>query len=119
MRSIAYDRCVIAIGHDQASIVRKEALLFEEVGEVRRHGPKESVAIFEVVGPFAVAQQVRLGDLDLHDRERALGVDRHKVRAAAVRQRHFADSEEIVPAKQPGYAARDLARDRRQIRETQ
>ena len=61
---------------------------------MRRHRPEEAVAIIEIVDPFAVAEQVGLGDLDLDDGQAALGVDRHQVGAAAVGQRHFADREQ-------------------------
>ena len=67
---------------------------------MRRHGPEESVAVIEIIGPFVVADQICLGDLDLDDGETALRIDRHQVRAAAVGKRHFADGEQVMATEQ-------------------
>ena len=84
MRRFTDDRRIVAVGDDQTSFPGKIPLLFEDSREMRRHGPEETIAIIEIVEPFAVAEQVRLGDLDLDDREAAYTVDRHEIGAAAV-----------------------------------
>ena len=97
-----------AIGDDQPGDVGQEVGTVANPGKFGRHGPEEPVAIIEIVGPFAVAQEVGLRDLDLNDRQPTLGVDRHHVGATTVGQRHFADREQVLTAKQPGHAPRDL-----------
>jgi hypothetical protein len=67
VRRLAHHRGIIAVGDDQPRFAGQVALLLEDSREVRRHRPEEAVAIIEIVEPFAVAEQVGLGDLDLDD----------------------------------------------------
>jgi hypothetical protein len=62
--------------------------------------------------------KVRLADLDLDDGQAALRINRHHVRASSVRQRHFANREQLLAEEEAGDAARHLGRNRRRIGET-
>ena len=75
---------------------------------MRRHGPEELVAVIEIVGPLAVSKQVGLRDLDLDNREAAFRIDCHEVGAAAIRKRHFAYGEQVLPAEKTRHATRDF-----------
>jgi hypothetical protein len=77
---------------------------------VGRQAPVEPVAELEVVGPFAVAEQVGARGLDLDDHQLALGVDSHQVGAPAVAQRHLGERPDVVAREQPADAAGDRAR---------
>ena len=84
MRGFTDHRRVIAVGDDQPGLRGEVLLLLEQTGEVRRDRPEEAIALVEIIEPFAVADQVGLGDLDLDNRQPALGIDRHQVGAAPV-----------------------------------
>ena len=117
MRSFTDHRRIVAVGNDQPRFPGQIALLFEIARQMRRHRPVETIAIVEIVEPFAVADQVRLGDLDFDDREAAVTVDCHQIGAAAVGKRHFAHREQVLAAEQPRNAARDIRSNRRSIGE--
>ena len=99
MRGLAHHRGIVTVGDDQSRSIGQIPLLLEDSREVRRHRPEEAVAIVEIIRPLAVADKIRLGDLDLDDREASLAVNRHQVGAPPVRQRHLADGEQVLPAE--------------------
>ena len=101
---------VIAIGHDDAAAIGAICVAFERAAiHPRGQGPEEPVAEIEIIGPFAIAQQVAPLDLDLDDDHLPLSVDPHHVRAPPIAQRHFGEAPDIVARKQPRYAAGDVA----------
>lgn len=113
MRGLADEGGVVAIGDDQARFARQKGLALENRGKIWRHRPIEMVAEIEVIGPLAVAEEVRFRDLDLDDRQVPLGIDTHQVGSPAVRQRDLADREQFLPAEQARHAASYVRRNRR------
>ncbi len=98
----AQDFGVVAIGDDHPAAVGAVVRAVERPAiEPRRHPPEEAVAMIEIVGPFAIAQQIAALDLDLDDDHPSLGVDPHQIGAAAVAQRHFGQAPDIVAREQP------------------
>ena len=118
MRGFANNCSVVAVSNDEAGVARQVTLFLEDLRQVRRHGPKETVAITKIIGPFAVAEKIGLGDLDFDDREAALPVDRHQIGAATIGQRHLAYCEQILSTEEARYAPRDFGGNWRGIRET-
>ena len=62
-----------------------------------------------------IYDEIGLGDLNLDDREAALGINRHQVGAPPVRQRHLANSEQVLATEQTCHAARNLGSERRRF----
>ena len=80
----------VAIGHDHAAAIGTEALALERAAvEAGRYAPEEAIAEIEIVGPFAIAQQIAALDLDLDDDHPTLGVHSHQIGAPTVAERHF------------------------------
>ena len=98
-------RCIVTVRNDQPSFARKISLFLEDSGQVRRNRPIELIAIFKIIGPLAVIDQVGLGNLDFDNGEAALCVDRHQVGTAAIGQRNFTNGEQILPAQKPSQPA--------------
>src|SRR5689334_4694266 len=90
---------VVSVGDDQPCFARQVSFLLEDSGKAGRHRPEKAVAIVEIVSPFAVSEKVSLRDLNLDDGQTALRINRHEIRTAAVRKRHFADCEEVLSAQ--------------------
>lgn len=118
MSGVADNRRVVAIRDNQTGLRGKIPLLFKQSRELRRNRPEESIAKVEIVEPFAVAEQIGPGDLDLDDRQPALGVDRHQIGAPPIGQGHFAYCEKVLPTEQASDSPCDLGRDRRSVGET-
>src|SRR5438270_12047183 len=77
MRGFADDGGIVAVCHNQTGFARQVALFLEYPRQMRGHRPIKTVAITEIVEPFAITEQVRLGDLDLDDGAAPLAIDRH------------------------------------------
>ena len=102
---------VIAIGNDDSATVRSIAFAVQRaVIEPRGHSPVETIAMIEIIGPFAITQQIAPLDLDFDDDDPPLGVDTHKVRPPPATQRHFGQAPYVVACEQPRYAPRDMGR---------
>jgi hypothetical protein len=80
-------------------MIGQEARFLQDWSQGLGHRPEEAIAIFKIIGPFLVGKEVGPADLDLNDREFALGPDRHQVGAPAVWQRYLAHREQVMPAK--------------------
>ncbi len=65
----------------------------------------------EIIGPFAVAEQIGTRHLDLDDDDVAARIDRHQIGTAPVLQRHFRKRDAIVAKQQPRDAAGDVGGD--------
>src|SRR3546814_1750842 len=74
---LAHDRRIVAIGDDQPGTRRQKGIAIERARvEPRRQCPEKTVAMIEILGPFCVPEQIGPRDLDLDDRDPALGIDR-------------------------------------------
>ena len=96
MRSFADNSRIIAVSHNQTCLLRKKALFFKDDRKMRGNSPEKPITIFEIIGPFAVANKIGLGDLDLYDRKIALAINRHQVGAASIWKRYLADCKLIL-----------------------
>ncbi len=62
------DRRIIAVGNDHAGAGRQERLPVQRRGvETGGDRPVEAVAAAEIIGPFAVTEQIGARHLDLDD----------------------------------------------------
>ena len=93
------------IGHDQSGVGRENL-----ARHILRGGEEQPVAMGAVVLPFLVGAEIGDRGFDLDDPDRAAGIERHQIGAAAGRQRQFADHAEAVRVQQPRRAARDAQR---------
>src|SRR4051794_41101180 len=93
VRGFTDDRRIVTIGDNQSRLRWQIAFLVENSRKLRRHRPKEAIAIIEIIEPLAVTEKIGLGDLDLDDRKSAFGIDRHEIGAPSVGEWHFANRE--------------------------
>jgi len=108
-RGGAQDLGVVAVGHDHAAALGQERRRVQRRAVERRwQAPVEAVAVLEIVGPLAVAQEVRAADLDLDDDDMPARVDPHEVGPPATAQRHFRQAPDVVTGEKPGDAAQDI-----------
>src|SRR5439155_9116943 len=87
MRGLTDHRSIVAIGNDQPRLAWQIALFVKDPRQERGDRPVESIAIFKIITPFPIADEVSLSDLDLDDGQAALRINRHEVGAAAIGQR--------------------------------
>lgn len=74
------DFCVIPVSDDHPAGLRQEILsLKHSTIEMRGKAPIKTVTMIEVIGPFAITEQIGAADLDFHNNNLALGVDTHQV----------------------------------------
>ena len=103
------DLGVVAVGRDHAAAFGEKRVGFQwRTVQRGRQGPVEPVAIVQIVGPFAVTQQVGPAHLDLDDDDVAFGIDAHQVRPPSTAQRHLRQAPDVVACKQPSDAAGDV-----------
>jgi len=98
---------IVTIGDDNPAGVRQERFCFQ-AGTIKVRGktPIEAVAMVEIIGPFAIAQQIGPADLDLHDHHAAFCIDTHQIRTATVAQRHFRQAPHVITRKKATDATR-------------
>lgn len=101
------DLGVVTIGHDHSAAIGTEIRTVKRGAvKARWQTPVEPVAMFEVIAPLAVAEQVTAGDLDLDDHDLPFAIDPHQVGTPTAAQRHLGETPDFIAGKQPGNPAR-------------
>src|SRR5213078_3556243 len=58
VRGVTNDRCVIPVGDDEPGLGGQVAVLVEDVRQIWWHRPEETVAIIQIIEPFAIADKI-------------------------------------------------------------
>lgn len=104
------DFAIITVGHHDTAAIGAIVLSIKDIPvDLRRKPPIESIAEVEVIGPFAIAEQIAALDLNFDDDDPALRIETHQISAPSVAQWHFRHQPDIIPGEQALDAAADAA----------
>ncbi len=87
MQALAQDHGAERVRHDEAAIPG-----YQIARETAGNGERQPVAEHPVLGPFAVALEIRYRRFHLDDEENAVTAHAEEIGAASVRKRHLGEA---------------------------